>query len=260
MRHKEGRILNGAGATKQTAGPKDRSSLGCVRRKRRNTHLVDHSCPLVLLQPRLHLRERVEDRLGLLDLLLVVPEELKGSLEDLSCLVEPPPLLFELSPFDPHTRLWADSDPSFVDGTRAIELLIPLLELDVCLPGLVVWLPLHPTLEDLTSTRDILEKFLEVDVLVPELVDAWEEGHGAVEKVAGVLDVAAFELDFSVREPELNAAWIDVEGSLEDRAGASVFALTGLLHGVRGLCRVKNCRESAPPSWHIAATLFCIEM
>ncbi len=181
-----------------------------------DTHLVDHSRPLVLLQPRLHLRERVEDRLGLLDLLLVVPEELEGGLEDLPRLVEPSPLLLELAPLDPHARLRADGDPPLVDGACAVELLVAQLELDVRLPRLVVGLPLHPALEDLAGARDVLEKLLEVDVLVPELVDAREEGDGSVEEVACVLDVAALELDLAVGEPELDATRVNIEGSLED--------------------------------------------
>lgn len=195
----EQRTLNGVGVTEQTAGEAKCLFVPYANRDEgRGTHLVDHSGPLVLLQPRLHLREGIEDRLGLLDLLLIVPKELQCSLKDLPCLVEHPPLLFELAPLDPHPRLRPDGDPSLVNGARPVELLVPLLELDVRLPCLVVGLPLHPALEDLARSGNVLEELLEIDVLVPELVDARQEGNGAVEEVAGVLDIAAFELDLGV--------------------------------------------------------------
>ena len=163
-----------------------------------NPYLVDDPCALVFLQSCLHLGKRVEHCLSLFDLLLVIAKELEGSLEHLAGLVEPAPLLLELAPLHPDPWLRADGDPPLIDGTRAVELLVALLHLDVRLPRLVVGLPLHPALEDLAGSWDVLEELLEVDILVPELVHTGEEGDGAVKKIAGMLDVAAFKLDFGV--------------------------------------------------------------
>lgn len=190
--------------------------------------LVYDPCAVVLLCAGLHLGERTEDGLGLLDLLLVVAEELERGLEDLTGLVEPAAVLLELAPFDPHARLGPDRNPALVYGAGPVVLIVALLHLDVGLPRLVVRLPLEPALEDLACAGDVLQHLLKVHVAVPQLVDAREQRDGAVVEVARVLDVAALELHLRVAHPEPHGARIDVQRAFVDGSGAVEFALRGL--------------------------------
>ena len=156
------------------------------------SYLVDHPGPLILLQPRLHLGERTEHRLGFLDLFFLVPEEFQRLLKHLSRLGEVPSFLLKLSPLYPNSRLRTHSNPSLVDRTRPVVLLVPHFHLDVSLPSLVIRFPLHPSLEHLAGAWHILEEFFEVYVFVPQLIDSREEGHGAIEEVSSVLNISRF--------------------------------------------------------------------
>lgn len=79
-----------------------------------------------------------------------------------------PSILLEPRPLDPVLRFGVNPDPSLVNLTRSLKLVVPQLELDVGLPRPVVRLPLDPAFKDLPRSSNVLEQLLQLDELEPK--------------------------------------------------------------------------------------------
>ncbi|RUS80281.1 hypothetical protein EGW08_011965, partial [Elysia chlorotica] len=84
---------------------------------------------------------------------IILSEKLNASFINGSSTVYVTILFFKPRIFDPVFYLWMhkhNKDISLVDGPCSVKLLVPQLEVDVGVPGLLLGLPFHPAFKHLT--------------------------------------------------------------------------------------------------------------
>mmetsp|Transcript_90523 Transcript_90523/g.235746 ORF Transcript_90523/g.235746 Transcript_90523/m.235746 type:complete len:371 (+) Transcript_90523:1055-2167(+) len=187
-----------------------------------------------------HVQGQLVDRLGTLHLLLALlelrelhvelliklaPEKLNALLEARTRAVDVAVLFLELGEaLERHLRR-VHVDVVLHHLPPLLDLLAPLLELDVLHPRVVFGLPLHPALKDGPRPSVVAEQLLHVGVLVPELVHPGQELADPVEQVPRVVHEFVLHLHLQILQPQADILVLYVERALEDGAGPAELLL-----------------------------------